>query len=1239
MNNKRVLQKATKELDKAKAPVKKKDIIVDPMGQWKYPGQVTRIPSDTITMEGVDYPVLGVPDNGQPVMMQPGAYYDFPGANYVDEYPQMKKGGGLKTKKYTRSIEGTNYLFAESDLFKKPKKLSKKRIFHPNAKYYAEGGALLTKEVTCKKCGWEWDAADGGDDITTCHKCGGQGLVHAQDGGEIEYNGFKYKKVNGQWINSKSGAPVTDQLLIQKLTYEGKPVGSPVVQSAPKPKPISTVTKQQQLETIKNSPVIADQRKANQLRDEIRNENIYFPKGEPSEDEPEGIEGAINSALGYPMAKAALSAEFATNEGQVDNYRHANAGRYAAEAIKDMTGNIPYLSDAAAIIGANALGLGHEVGTFFTNDDDTKPWTSKLKESGEDMYNNFVGTTVGISDMPSVEKTDKLLNLSYSNQLPDGYVKDPRAPRNVPNNMYFKHGPKDPGRYRSRYEDGGEYVELDLTPEEIQEYAKGGFIVEHLDEYAKGGQSGCPPGYTKVNGRCVNTSQWQNVPEKNKSKSKKVQPFVTSDPDEYAYRKAAYDDSLYLVKEYNSKQPKAEKYLNYTGILHNTRQPAVRTVNGFKPAGTDPNYSGSSYAGWSPAWEKYMKNTQNYDTPFENRPIGHAFQKTYFDRHAISTPFGSRTVTLPGEKQRESIRTAVRFKPPVQPVIFAKPQEKKEFHYPKKETKTDNTKKPVPPGKTWQGDYTESSTLDPKTGKVVTIKEPIYEDRLPIREPERGSLQPFVKINYPPPPPPYHGVEPNIQGNEVPMYATPDSGAEFVPDTERYIDWDGNSIGFNGIRFRKPGHGGDLIKKGRRHYLHYPSIETRHSGDIVPEEEEFGMGGIAKYPNGGEPKPRKVRREVKPFTTSNLKEYAKRKQAYDDSLTLYKASLQEHDLLKKTKGVAAYDPLYDKEAYDAYKRLGYPKGYNVNVKRSDNTNTRSVMYEKPVQPVNKKSKPVPKKPQPVNKKSKKVDPFVTSDPKEYALRKAAYDDSLYLYNKTQDIKNLKYYEKSQEPSYYRWKGDINSLNRFMKKNNMDTGYKYDEAKDFPGKIKPVKTEDFGEGIKYPIYKKPVQPVLFKEEIKEDPIVKPIIPVEQPQPPIQDNYPPPPVGGFPPGPPPPPPFNGVEPFIQGDPIPEYATPDRDAQWVAQKERYIDWNGNNISYKLPRFRKPGHSGPLVKGSRTHYLRYPSIETRNSADIIPEEEEFAMGGEYNLGDEIELTEAEVKRLKSLGYIIEEV
>jgi len=51
-----------------------------------------------------------------------------------------------------------------------------------------EGGALLTKKVTCKDCGWTWDAADGGDDVDTCHKCGGKGLMHARKGGEKKYS-------------------------------------------------------------------------------------------------------------------------------------------------------------------------------------------------------------------------------------------------------------------------------------------------------------------------------------------------------------------------------------------------------------------------------------------------------------------------------------------------------------------------------------------------------------------------------------------------------------------------------------------------------------------------------------------------------------------------------------------------------------------------------------------------------------------------------------------------------------------------------------------------------------------------------------------------------------------------------------------------------------------------------------------------------------------------------------------
>jgi hypothetical protein len=57
----------------------------------------------------------------------------------------------------------------------------------------AKGGSLLTKKVTCKKCGWKWDAADGGNDVDTCHKCGGKGLVQAQFG---MFNKWKKKNVD-----------------------------------------------------------------------------------------------------------------------------------------------------------------------------------------------------------------------------------------------------------------------------------------------------------------------------------------------------------------------------------------------------------------------------------------------------------------------------------------------------------------------------------------------------------------------------------------------------------------------------------------------------------------------------------------------------------------------------------------------------------------------------------------------------------------------------------------------------------------------------------------------------------------------------------------------------------------------------------------------------------------------------------------------------------------------------------
>jgi len=84
-------------------------VITSKYGQWKYPGQVTKIPSNEITMEGVPYPVMGVSNTGQKQMMYPGKDYQFSG-NSVTEYPMMQQGGLYSKDKgaYADSVLNAN---------------------------------------------------------------------------------------------------------------------------------------------------------------------------------------------------------------------------------------------------------------------------------------------------------------------------------------------------------------------------------------------------------------------------------------------------------------------------------------------------------------------------------------------------------------------------------------------------------------------------------------------------------------------------------------------------------------------------------------------------------------------------------------------------------------------------------------------------------------------------------------------------------------------------------------------------------------------------------------------------------------------------------------------------------------------------------------------------------------------------------------------------------------------------
>ena len=159
-----------------------------------------------------------------------------------------------------------------------------------------------------------------------------------------------------------------------------------------------------------------------------------------------GIEDSINKRLGDPMNKAQIDSDYKRptvdprtrrqHEAEpVDNVRHAAAGRYTQEAIENYANLIPYasaipgFSKAAGFIGSNILGLGHEASTLLNkNDDDTRPWGLKLKESAADAYNNMIGSVIGASNLTPYQKNAYIKYLSETGKIPTGQYNKKKDP-------------------------------------------------------------------------------------------------------------------------------------------------------------------------------------------------------------------------------------------------------------------------------------------------------------------------------------------------------------------------------------------------------------------------------------------------------------------------------------------------------------------------------------------------------------------------------------------------------------------------------------------------------------------------------------------------------------------------------------------------------------------------------------------------------------------------------------------
>ena len=563
MGNKKVLSKATRELNKTKRFAAPKNIIEDPRGQWAHPGEITRIPSDEITMQGVPYPVMAYPNIGEPQMMYPGQDYIFPGADYVDEYPQMQEGGTT-----IPTVEDSGSM--NEDGFWVP----------------------------------DWEAI-----------------------------AMQAKQLNAKTVKTKSGVIIyfDDNWQVQSVDEnpQMKKGGTPkslVKMPRPSKKGLASKKFSKSLDATNKlfteSPLFG---KSKSKKRKVFDPNAQFQDGGLMTQEE--IDGATEGMMKARLAYA---------------YMHGNPAAQRMVVAPDQ----PYVFDHG------------DIGTHFMASMDNYAVPLIQDVNGQLMLGDFG---------PESAEAMRFDNPEDAMYFAENYKQI------TPDESYRKENPEE------------DYIEAELTEEEIEEYRKGGFIVEELDTYPKGG--GPDKG------------------KKGKSKSE-----VNQYPTEY--------------------------------------KPVVNNI-----------------------------------------PPG--ISKSQLEKAGVI--IGDKAIV----------------------------------------------------------GYEEVQQLDPTTGKVTTVRNPIYEDLekpMPTLHPTRvnptitGELRKFVGEE-----------EPETDSDVMPVYdetdiesGIPEPGGHWEDKYSRYIDWDGNSIGFNGIRFRKPGHGGDLIRKGRRHYIHYPSIEKRLDAWIEPDElpeEEYQEGG------------------------------------------------------------------------------------------------------------------------------------------------------------------------------------------------------------------------------------------------------------------------------------------------------------------------------------------------------------------------------------------------------------
>ncbi len=182
-------------------------------------------------------------------------------------------------------------------------------------------------------------------------------------------------------------------------------------------------------------PIVPDPRKG--VKEPVMTADLATALQNAAKQKPLTLEGKVNAALGDPKGRAAQYAgDLGAEDGNepIDNIRHPLAAAYTTEAVaqkvKSVVGNNPLgnvLGSAVGVAFANAAGAAHEVKALpqlleeYYKADGISGVFNAMRMTGEDTFNNFVGSVVGALPKLSKDQSQEIVAyLSLNNLIPDG---------------------------------------------------------------------------------------------------------------------------------------------------------------------------------------------------------------------------------------------------------------------------------------------------------------------------------------------------------------------------------------------------------------------------------------------------------------------------------------------------------------------------------------------------------------------------------------------------------------------------------------------------------------------------------------------------------------------------------------------------------------------------------------------------------------------------------------------------